>query len=393
MKFNHPISVLLASILVGSARAVDTPDFVTPGTPVANLLECVESYDPNADIDYFPDKINIEYSEHWSISYHKTYKIITNRYADGYASDSDTSEDWSILLYQCGTPPPADQLDGQHNAVISVPLQDDGVVLTSTVQISHLELLGKRNAINAYRGDASPVSSPCLKDMIADGTTTVFNTWIDDDNKEWTDNWIKSYPNAVVVIGPWSLKGTNTVITSEAMEKTNEAIFEWHKFYGALFNLEAQATETFETSDDRFKCHATNAATTVQGDFNGEKPKVLWAYYSPYYGAWDVGHCPNYYCDYAKECSATLLDADYDQGSVKGYNGRMHMNDEEFFMHAKDAAVWVYPSNEWDTTYKLKKDALDQLESVKNKKVYDYQLGSTDAWFEQRVVELGKFSL
>jgi hypothetical protein len=67
------------------------------------------------------------------------------------------------------------------------------------------------------------------------------------------------------------------------------------------------------------------------------------------------------------------------------------MNDEEFLMHGKDAEVWVFPSNDWEATYELKKDTLDQFESVKNKKVYDYQLMSQNAWFEQRVVELGTF--
>eukprot|EP00978_Attheya_sp_CCMP212_P022462 scaffold67026_cov52-Attheya_sp.AAC.4 len=389
MKFDHPISVLLVSVLVGNTRAADKADFVTPGAPATNLLECVESYDPDAGIDYFPDKIDIESSEHWSISYHKTYKIITNKFGDAYAADSASSDDWSILLYQCGTPKPVDQLDGRHNAVISVPLQDDGVVLTSTVQISHFELLGKRNAIKAYRGSDEYISSPCVKDMIADGETTTFSSWVADETKEWTDNWIKAYPNALVVDSPWaSYRGENTAITSEGQEKTNDGAFEWHKFYGALFNLEAQATETFKKYDDRFKCHASNAATVVQAEFNGEKPKVLWAYFSTYYGGWDIAMCPNYYCDYAKHCSATLLDVDFDQGSVVGFEGgRKYMNDEEFLMHGKDAEVWVFPSNDWGAIYELKKETLDQFESVKNKKVFDYQLSSSNAWFEQRVVE------
>jgi hypothetical protein len=41
-----------------------------------NTLRCVDPDTVDNEKDYFPDKVQPEYSEHWDISYHNTYKIL-----------------------------------------------------------------------------------------------------------------------------------------------------------------------------------------------------------------------------------------------------------------------------------------------------------------------------
>ena len=115
MKF----SLLSTCALVGtiSAQSADS-----------NNLNCVTgTVDYNKD--YFPDKVSPEYSKKWDISYHNTYKIFTNKEVGN-----------TYLMYQCGTVPPASE-EGKHALTFSVPLQD-GLVVSSTTMIPHLEQLG-----------------------------------------------------------------------------------------------------------------------------------------------------------------------------------------------------------------------------------------------------------
>ena len=74
--------------------------------------------------DFFPDKLVPKYAKTFNITYHGTYKILTNLEAKE-----------KYLLYQCGTDPPQDVIDsGEFRVVTSIPLPD-GIALTSTVQI------------------------------------------------------------------------------------------------------------------------------------------------------------------------------------------------------------------------------------------------------------------
>ncbi len=95
----------------------------------ANTRSCLNKVDD--DVDYFPDKVSPKYSKQWSMSYHNTYKILTNH-----------AEETSFLMYQCGTEPPESEA-GKHDLTFSVPLQD-GVVLSSTTHIPKFEQLGLR---------------------------------------------------------------------------------------------------------------------------------------------------------------------------------------------------------------------------------------------------------
>jgi hypothetical protein len=53
----------------------------------------------------------------------------------------------------------------------------------------------------------------------------------------------------------------------------------------------------------------------------------------------------------------------------------------------KDADVWIYSSQFWDTMYAEKKDVVDQFKSVQNQQVYDTQGMGPNAWYEQRLAE------
>ena len=96
-----------------------------------NTRECLESSEVSDCWDYFPEKVVPHHSEHWDMTYHRTYKILYNKVVDE-----------SYLMYQCGTNPPESEV-GKHNLTFAVPLQG-GLAITQTTQINQLEQLGLR---------------------------------------------------------------------------------------------------------------------------------------------------------------------------------------------------------------------------------------------------------
>ena len=124
---------------------------------VSNSRGCVNASEVAHDL--FPDKVTATKSEFWDIQYFNTYKIIRNEISDK-----------SYVLYQCGTQLPSSV--SNYTAAIPVPLQS-GAGVTSTTIIPFFELLGIRTELKAYFGSDAFISSPCLKQLIADDQTRV----------------------------------------------------------------------------------------------------------------------------------------------------------------------------------------------------------------------------
>mmetsp|Transcript_2237 Transcript_2237/g.2703 ORF Transcript_2237/g.2703 Transcript_2237/m.2703 type:complete len:470 (+) Transcript_2237:359-1768(+) len=353
----------------------------------ANTKRCLNTVEEN--VDYFPDKIVPRYSKQWDISYHNTYKILTNK-----------AEGTSYLMYQCGTQPPVEE-EGKHTLTFSVPLQD-GVVLSSTTQIPQFEQLGLRRQIRAYIGSTFYISSPCLKTMINEKAIDVL-AW---NNATEVVAFQADHPETLIIRDSVVPGEANSFVISENDEDLNLEIYEWHKVVGALFNLEATATEQFDEAEARYLCNSDNAAIIaeqrrLEEKSDDGKPKVVWAYHSswdPTNMYWDVARCEkpteedpegnyNYYCQFAEQCSAELLHSN--EGSIPNAwtDGDFHMTDEEFFEFAKDADYFIYTDNNWDTVYEMFKDDLDTFKSVQNQEVYDTAGSGANAWFEGRIAE------
>merc|ERR1719343_1464424 len=151
-------------------------------TVLVNLVDgCAIDFDPDADVDYFPVKysrpsiksygdvdifgdkfVPHNTTDFLEITYHKTYKIVTNKHQDPPKS---------YLLYQCGTEIPQDVVDaGNFDVVAPVPHQG-GIALTQTPQIPYLELLGLREQVIAYIGNPIYVTSPCMSHMMGEEAT------------------------------------------------------------------------------------------------------------------------------------------------------------------------------------------------------------------------------
>jgi len=353
-----------------------------------NPQDCINPADYDAGTDFFPEKfVPHDTTDLLTVDYHDTYKIVRNLF-----------QDKSYLLYQCGTEPPTDEIEsGEHHMVVSVP-HTGGVATTQTGQIPHMEMLAKRSAISAMIGNPMLVSSPCLNDMMSNGTIETiyypedpYNATL---NFQGAADYISRNPDAIIFAGPTGNKDAKGHMAFAAsQERTAFASFDWLGMYAALFNLEGMATKIIAETGSRYKCSADNAAKLNEIK-KEEPPKLLWAYYFPSVPGWSVASCPTpdsaYFCEYAHHCGADIISRPEGMGFNRTYGSPTvywYVSDEELLVLGKDADTWIYPGMTFGDVYFEKKEVLDQFKSVQERKVYDTQGQGEYSWHEQRLAE------
>ena len=123
MKYHLLLGILCLG-LWGCQPTAPDPDQSTAwegqtGTPSTNLTEaCVADYDP--EVDYFPDKAEVQYAERFRVSYHGHYKVLRANVA-GSEWGPDVSD--TVVLVQCGTPPPPLEGELAGAALVEVPIR------------------------------------------------------------------------------------------------------------------------------------------------------------------------------------------------------------------------------------------------------------------------------
>jgi len=331
--------------------------------------DCITTVDPSKD--YFPNKVYPTESQYWDVEYSNTYKIVVNK------NSSD-----SYLLYQCGSEPPEDQLDGRHAEVLEIPLKEVG--LAHTPMITYMEQLGLRDAISAFLTEPSYIISPCFAEDVAYGKVMVLSPPTGEEDPTNRGNSSATADMAAFLPDYSTAPFEERIFLSEDKETTNAAIFEWVKYYSVFFNAEGTANAVFDAAEDRWDCIAENAQV-VESDFP-KKPVVLWGYYSDFCGGWFFARCPNFYCEFAQACSADILFANDEDGSLELCDSK-YMTLEEFTEFGKDADYWIFPAPNWNATFQEFGETLETFKSVQNQEVYDYQKEAANGWFEQRFAE------
>lgn len=92
MKLSRNALVLALASFVHQATAQDT-----------NLIGCIPegTFDPN--VDYFPDKVEVEYSKFWTVAYENSYKIVTVYDTLSMEGSMPMANQTSVyVFYQCG---------------------------------------------------------------------------------------------------------------------------------------------------------------------------------------------------------------------------------------------------------------------------------------------------
>ena len=128
----------LASVVVASGALVVASQPSTTSQSPSNIARgCVGAYEPSKD--YFPDKVTIEDAVNFSVTYHRSYKVVSVRDAAG----ASTVERY--VLVQCGAPAPTLAGDLAGAQVATVPISS--LYSASPTHLSMLVDLGRLDVL------------------------------------------------------------------------------------------------------------------------------------------------------------------------------------------------------------------------------------------------------
>ena len=212
--------------------------------PTANLAEgCVADYRPGTD--YFPDKTAFRHSAQLKVEYNKNWKRVT------FTPSVDTRETLSLVLVQCGTPPPK---LGPRDTLVEVPVRDFATANVSLLGAAHL--LGVDDRLKGV--PTRNVSIPAIAARI-DGGETIPIYAAQHGNGEQAAalgadlffTFYSAYPDAN--IHPLLKRlGVASAPQSDHTEPTPLGRAEWIKYLGIFFNREARANQIFDDRAARY---------------------------------------------------------------------------------------------------------------------------------------------
>lgn len=234
---------------------------------------CITDFDPAAD--YYPVKQKIIDATQFSISYHRSYQVVTVKQAGG--------DDLRYVLQRCGAPKP--ELSG---ALAKAPVVTTPVSSLYSGSTTHLPALVELGKLDVLKGVSSTafVSEPEVLDYIkkqpkSDPVVSYAPSGTVD-----AEVVIKNKPQVVIGGGfpdpadaKISAAGIPVLQDVDSSEPTPLGQAEWVKFFGALTGTEAKATETY----DRIANNYRKTAKLVSGE---EPVQVLPN--TPYQGAWYI---------------------------------------------------------------------------------------------------------
>jgi iron complex transport system substrate-binding protein len=251
-----------AAILGSSVGLGSSP---TGAGPVrSNVIKgCVERFDPTTD--YFPDKLTVEDAANFSVSYHRSYKVVTVR----QASTGGTQE--TYVLVQCGTPPP--KLDGELSGAQVGTVPVTSLFSASTTHLSFLVDFGRLDVLTGVSR---------LKDLIGEAVLARGRTGL---VREFapisvvdSELVVSSRPGLVMTGAPPTAQlavirsaGIPVVANTEWLEPTALARAEWIKYVGLFLNEEQQAQRLYAATKDRYRALSARATSVP----DSSRPSVM----------------------------------------------------------------------------------------------------------------------
>ncbi|HMN27501.1 MAG TPA: ABC transporter substrate-binding protein [Caldilineaceae bacterium] len=324
LRKSYVIGVVLFAMLVGCAPVAPpsetTPSETTPseasgpaGVPTANLADgCVTGYD--VAVDYFPDKVTLEQTTGFAVEYHNHYKVVTIK-----TPWQGATEPLRYALVQCGTPAPEGFTDQE---IIQVPVQR--FVGMSTTYLPVLEQLGVLDRLVGL-DDITYVNNAAVQAMDKAGKLKYIGYGANVN----VEQALELEPDLILTYAvggsdydahPKLLEaGLKVVVESSWLDNSPLARTEWIKFIALFFNKEAEATQVFSATADRYTKLAALATAFTD---------------TVYQGTWYMPGGQSYFARYLADAGADFLWAeDTAAGSVP-------LSFESVFDRAKDAQFW-----------------------------------------------------
>jgi len=297
----------------------------------------------------------LKYAKGFTITDFDSHKAIEVK---GPWQNSDKSFQYKVLNENTAL---FDDYGNNFDATISTPIKK--IVVTSTTHIPALELLGVENRLIGFPG-CNYISSNKTRQRIADGLIRELGK-----NEEInTEVLLELKPDVVIGFGVQGVNKTfenikkaniPVVYNGDWVESSPLAKAEWIKFFGVLFNKEKEADSIFNSIENEY-LKARELASKIT-----QKPTIL-------SGAMhkDIWYLPNGNSTEAQFLSDANVN--YLWSETTG-TGSLALNFETVFNKAKNADIWLSPSN-YPSLEALKRanSHYSKFEAFKTKRVYSF---------------------
>ncbi len=275
------------------------------------------------------EQLSLKYAKGFSVKDYGTYKILEiinpwpkadKSYRFALLNKNYDAKFWSTEQERFET-------------AIEIPIKK--LVVTSTTHIPALELLNVEQTLVGFPG-TDYISSEKTRDRIDNGLVRELgkNEGIN------TEVLLEIKPDVVIGFGidgnnrtfeTIKKSGIPVIFNGDWVEESPLAKAEWIKFFGVLFNKEKEADSIFNTIETNY-LEAKALAKKIKN-----QPTIL-------SGAMhnDIWYLPN-----GSSTEAQLLkdaNTNYLWGDTKG-TGSLSLNFETVFSKAKNAEIWLSPSN------------------------------------------------
>ncbi|MFH4964153.1 ABC transporter substrate-binding protein [Gaetbulibacter sp. M235] len=233
------------------------------------------------------------------------------------------------------------------DAVITIPIEK--IVVTSTTHLPSLELLHVEKTLVGFP-ETDFISSEKIRQLIDNGNVRELGK----NESINTEILLETKPNLVVGFG---IDGNNrafetiknsgipVIYNGDWVENSPLAKAEWIKFFGVLFNKEKDVDSIFNSIEKNY-LEAKSLAKNVKN-----KPTILSG--AMYKDIWYLPSGTSTEAQLLKDANTNYLWQD-SEGS-----GSLQLNFESVFEKAKNADVWLSPSN------------FSSLEALKNANIHN----------------------
>lgn len=312
-----PVVAALAVLgLLSGCAAASAP----AAQPAGAQTGCVSAFD--AATDYFPDKVTPTRATNWTISYHRSYKVVR------VAQPNPTDPAETTVLVQCGAPAPDLSGDLAGARVVTIPVQR--IASASATQIASLEMLGALDRLVAS-DEPDQVVSEAASALARSGRIAAIT---DGSTGYDAEKIVAARPDLVLKAGmpsPAWAKLDELKVPSAAdgswLERHPLGRGEWIKYYAAFLGSEAKANQLFADMERDYTVTQAKAAAAAQ------RTKVLVG--TQYQGTWTVPTQGSY-------VNAYVLDAGGESvfGDVAG-TGTTKVDHETVLTKGATASVWL----------------------------------------------------
>ncbi|WP_299534670.1 ABC transporter substrate-binding protein [Ulvibacterium sp.] len=323
------ITILVAFLLACQNRS--------KGTQNDPALVGTQKVETSSAKDYFSAKVDVQYAQKFSVTYHKNYKVVRTSATLGDRSSSNGEaqdiEDVMVLV-QRGTNPPVIRDSLPNATIIYVPAGTVAVNVQHSE--SYLREIGLENRIAAIGGLYS--YNDKMREKALEGTVgQIGYSWHSPPNFEVL---LKRKPEVFLMtmasldhkesLDKCRQLGIPTAAVFDWAESDYLARAEWIKFYALFFNAEKEANQVFENIADKIKTLKSITQSVAL------KESALWGFYTSKQ-RWKM-HINSIPAQYMVDAGLKNVLLDNTKANA---DGAQTLTTEELLLKGKDVEHWV----------------------------------------------------